>query len=147
MKSEPAEFSIEDLVREGEVAWDGVRNYQVRNMMRDTMRVGDKALFYHSNTKPLGVVGEMEITQEAYPDPSQFDVSNPYYEPRSSEADPRWLAVNVRALHVFPRTVTLAEIKEEKCFRDHPIVQRGSRLSITQISTDQYKKIITLATH
>jgi predicted RNA-binding protein with PUA-like domain len=135
MKSEPGEYAITDLQRDTVAMWDGVRNYQVRNMMRDEMRVGDQALFYHSNAGPeTGVVGTMEIAREAYPDPTQFDPKDSHYDPKSDPEDPRWLCVDVRFTAAFPRVVTLPEIKALSQFSDLPLVRKGNRLSVMPIT-------------
>ena len=107
MKSEPGEYSIDDLERDGQEPWDGIRNYQVRNMIRDDMKVGDRAIFYHSSCKEPGAVGVMEIVSEAYPDPTQFDANDHHFDARSDPADPRWLLRDVKFVRKFERTVTL----------------------------------------
>ena len=145
MKSEPEEFSIDDLEREGSAAWDGVRNYQVRNMFRDQFAVGDRALFYHSNTKPVGVVGEMEITSDAYTDPAQFELKNQHFDPRSNPENPRWLMVDVSFIKKFTRVVLLSEIRDDRHFTESPLVQKGNRLSVIPLTKDQYKTVLTLA--
>ena len=142
MKSEPSEFSIEDLKREGTEPWDGIRNYQVRNMFRDDFSVGDKALFYHSNAAEIGVVGEMEVVSEAYTDPTQFDPEDSHYDPKSSPEKPRWLLVDVQFVSKLPRTVTLAELKSDSQFADLPIVQKGNRLSVVEITARQYQAVV-----
>lgn len=147
MKSEPDCYSIHDLERDGTDMWDGVRNYQVRNMMRDQMRVGDKALFYHSNAgAETGVVGEMTITKTAYPDPTQFDPKSEHPDPKSDPENPRWLCVNVSHERTWPRTVTLAEIKNDPAFATLPLVQRGNRLSVMPISKQHYERLVRLGT-
>lgn len=145
MKSEPSEFSINDLKKVGTEPWDGVRNYQVRNMFRDEFRVGDSALFYHSNCAEIGVVGEMEVVSEAYPDPTQFDPNNQHYDPRSNPANPRWLLVDVSFKSMFPRVVTLAELRADPCFSGMPLVQKGNRLSVMPITKQHYQSICEYA--
>ena len=145
MKSEPSEYSIDDLAREQTAMWDGVRNYQVRNLMRDAMRVGDRALFYHSNAgSDTGVVGEMTIARAAYPDPTQFDSEDAHYDPKSNPSDPRWLCVDVYYVQTFPQLVSLAEIKADPCFSDLPLVARGNRLSVMPIARSAYERIVRL---
>ncbi len=145
MKSEPSEFSIDDLEFVQVEPWDGVRNYQVRNMFRDNFFFFFKALFYHSNTKHIGVVGEMEVVKEAYPDQTQFDARSSHYDPKSDKNDPRWLLVDVQFVSKFPRVVTLDELKADKKFATLPIVRKGNRLSVVEITKKQYEAIVMLA--
>ena len=114
MKSEPDAYSIDDLERDGREPWDGIRNYQARNMMRDDMKIGDEVFFYHSNCKEPGIVGIMKVASEPYPDPTQFDKKSKYYDPKSKKDDPRWCLVDVAYKRKLKRTITLAEIKETK---------------------------------
>lgn len=146
MKSEPDEYSIDDLKRDKVEMWDGIRNYQVRNMMRDEMKKGDIALFYHSNAgDQIGVVGVMEIAKEAYPDPMQFEPTDAHYDPKSKKEDPRWLCVDVRYRKKLPRVVTLHELKAQNAFSDLPLVQKGNRLSVMPIKKVHFDQIIQLA--
>jgi len=145
MKSEPSDYSIDDLKRDKIEPWDGVRNYQVRNMMRDDMQVGDIALFYHSNTQEIGVVGVMKIVSKAYPDPTQFDPKSLHPDPKSDPDNPRWLCVDVRFMRKFPRIVSLSEIKECKSLADMRLVQKGNRLSVMPINKKHFDKIISLS--
>lgn len=146
MKSEPGEFSLADLQRKQRAFWDGIRNYQVRNMLRDDMMVGDRALFYHSNAgAETGVVGVMEVVEEATPDPAQFDPASKYYDAASTRELPRWLGVWVEFREVLPRVVGLAELKNCKSFFGSPLVQKGNRLSVMQLSKAQFEKVILLA--
>lgn len=145
MKSEPEVFGIAHLERLGESPWDGVRNYQVRNMMRDQIRVGDRALFYHSSTKEVGVAGEMEIVGAAFPDPLQFDAKSQYFDPKSTREQPRWLAVTVRHVRTYPRIVSLGELRNDPALTQLRLLERGNRLSITPISRHEYKRIAALA--
>ncbi len=141
-KSEPSCYSIDDLQRDGIEMWDGVRNYQVRNMMRDLMRVGDRVLFYHSNAGVgTGVVGQMEIVREAYPDPTQFDPNSEHPDPKSDPENPRWLCVDVRLVEKFPRTLTLQQIKSDPAFASIQLVKKGNRLSILPITKAQYQRM------
>lgn len=144
MKSEPGEFSIDDLAKNGREFWDGVRNYQVRNMFRDEFSVGDKALFYHSNCSKIGVVGEMKVIQEATTDKTQFDSKNKHFDPKSTKSAPRWLGVTVEFVSKFKHTVSLDKIKEIKLFSDSPLVKKGNRLSVMKLSKKQYDKIVQL---
>jgi predicted RNA-binding protein with PUA-like domain len=144
MKSEPDCYSIDDLKRDKVEPWDGTRNYQVRNMMRDDMKVGDKVLFYHSNTKEIGVVGTMELTSGAYPDPTQFDPRSDHPDPKSDPENPRWLCVDVRFLSKFKRTVTLAKIKNDPLFEGMPLVKKGNRLSVMPVDKKHFQKIVKM---
>lgn len=147
LKSEPDAFSFEDLMAADDrtTVWDGVRNYQARNFIRDEMKPGDKILYYHSSTAEPGVVGLAEIASKPYPDPTQFDPKSRYFDPRSTEEQPRWFAVDVRALEPLPRTVTLAEMKEDTSLGGLKVVQRGSRLSVMPVSAAEYRRIVGLA--
>ena len=145
MKSEPSCYSITDLKHDKRTLWDGIRNYQVRNMIRDDIKKGDMVLFYHSNCKSIGVVGEMKVIKEAYPDPTQFDPKSEHPDKNSDPANPRWLCVDVAFIREFPRTITLNEMKLEKTLEGMPVLQKGNRLSITPVSSKHYKKIVALA--
>ena len=139
MKSEPNEFSLEDLQRQGSAVWDGVRNYQVRNMFRDVMQAGDAALMYYSNTDVIGVVGEMVILEPAVIDDTQFKVGHKYYDVKSVRDNPRWFGPRVSYVSAFPRTVTLAEMRADERFAEVAFVQKGNRLSVTEITKEQYQ--------
>jgi predicted RNA-binding protein with PUA-like domain len=141
MKSEPSEFSITDLEQKGESLWDGIRNYQVRNLIRDVMKVGDKALFYHSSCAEVGVAGEMEVAGKAVPDPAQFDPKSHYYDPKSTKENPRWLAPKVRHVATWGRVVTLAELRAEPKLQSLTILKAGNRLSITEMAKAEYEVI------
>lgn len=142
-KSEPGSYSIDDLEKEKNKTtfWDGVRNYQARNFIRDEMKAGDKVLFYHSNADPNAVVGECEIVKEAYPDFTAFDPDSKYYDPKSNKDDPAWMMVDIKFIKKFKRPVTLAEIKENEKLQNMRLVQRGNRLSVFPIDADEYKEI------
>jgi len=145
MKSEPSCYSIDDLKRDRKTMWDGTRNYQVRNMMRDDMHKGDNVLFYHSNAKEIGVVGEMEVVTDAYPDPTQFDPKSDHPDLMSDKNNPRWLCVDVKFKSKFPRTVTLSEMKLENVLVSMAVLQKGNRLSVTPVTKMHYQKIVSLA--
>lgn len=144
MKSEPEEYSIEDLRREGTGVWSGVRNYQARNHMR-SMRVRDRVLFYHSNARPPGVVGVAEVAREAYPDPTQFDPKSDYYDPRSLPEAPRWSAVDVRFVEQLPRMVSLDELKQDPALATMLVVRRAMRLSVQPVEAAHFRHIVSLA--
>ena len=146
MKSEPDTFSIDDLARVGVEAWNGVRNYQARNFMRDGMTVGDGVLFYHSNTDVPGVVGTATIASPAYPDPSQFDARSDYFDPKSTREEPRWLLVDVAFDRKFTRTVSLDELKQhaDRLGEEFALIKRGNRLSILPVTATQWKFILSL---
>lgn len=143
MKSEPDVFSFEDLKqRPGQrEPWDGVRNYQARNFMRDAMKPGDRVLFYHSNTKPPGVAGIAEIASEPYPDPTAFDPSSKYHDPKSDPEKPRWILVDVKFCADIARHVSLDEMKAMPELEEMRALQRGNRLSITPVSKAEFAAI------
>lgn len=144
MKSEPGDYSIDDLNRDKVEPWDGVRNYEARNMMRDQMKVGDRAFFYHSNVKPPVIAGEMEICSEPYPDPTQFDPDSKYFDEKSSENNPRWQLVDVKFVRKFDQSVSREELKKDKELLEMQLFKRN-RLSITKVTAAEYKKILALA--
>jgi len=146
MKSEPGEFSIDDLKQRPKKTepWDGVRNYQARNMMRDDMQKGDLAFFYHSNCDEPGIAGIMEIVSEAYPDPTAFDPQDKHFDAKSDADNPRWFLVDVRFRRKFKRTITLAELREHKALENMKLLQRGNRLSVMPVSRDEWEHIIGL---
>ncbi len=142
MKSEPDECSIDDALAapRSMTPWTGVRNYQARNFMRDTMRVGDGVLFYHSSCPEPGIAGLAEVASAAYPDATQFDAASPYYDPKSTRDNPRWVHVDVRALKK-TRLVPLAELRAHKTLAEMWILRPGNRLSITPVTPPQWRYI------
>ncbi|WP_386067919.1 EVE domain-containing protein [Tahibacter sp. UC22_41] len=144
MKSEPEEFSIDALAKKKLEPWNGVRNYQARNYMRDGMKAGDGVLFYHSNCAEPGVVGIAEIRSEAHPDPSQFDPKSDYYDPASKREEPRWLLVDVGYKRKLKRTITLAELKDKPQLQDLALVKKGNRLSVMPVSKSEWDYILSL---
>jgi len=148
MKSEPHVFGIEQLAacRDQTEPWDGVRNYQARNMMRDQMKVGDQVFFYHSNCAEPGIVGLMEVVREGYPDHTAFDPEQKYYDPKSDPENPRWFMVDVRYLRHLARQIPLSELKQyaDGPLRDMPLVRRGNRLSIMPVTPAQWAFILSL---
>ncbi|MDX1443431.1 MAG: EVE domain-containing protein [Gammaproteobacteria bacterium] len=147
MKSEPDEFSIDDLKTFGKKGahWDGVRNYQARNFMRDEMKVGDLAFFYHSNTKVPGIVGVMEIVREGYVDHTAFDPDDKHFDPKSDPEKPRWFMVDVAFRERFNDTVSLAELRENKALEDMLILRKGNRLSITPVTKKEWNEVMKMA--
>lgn len=143
MKSEPDAFSFEDLkARPNQTEpWDGVRNYQARNFMRDAMQVGDQILFYHSNTNPPGVVGVAKVASKPYPDPTAFDKQSNYYDPKSDPEAPRWILVDVAFKADLKRKVSLEEMKGMLELSEMRVLQRGNRLSITPVSKEEFQAI------
>lgn len=144
MKSEPDVFSIDDLKKKKKSGWDGVRNYQARNYMRDDMQLGDLILFYHSSCEVPGVSGLAKVCKTSHPDPSQFDSKSDYFDPKATIDRPRWFMVEVEFVERFDRVVTLAELKNEKELSNMPLVQKGSRLSINPVTHKEYETIISL---
>jgi predicted RNA-binding protein with PUA-like domain len=146
MKSEPSEFGIDDLeARPNQTEpWDGVRNYQARNMMRDEMHVGDLAFFYHSNCDEPGIVGIVEIAREGYPDPTAFDPEDRHYDPKSERSNPRWYLVDVRFVRKLERNILLAELKAAPELSEMALVRRGNRLSIMPVTEDQWDHVLAL---
>ncbi len=145
MKSEPTAFSFEDLVKAKNSTnhWDGVRNYQARNYMRE-MRVGDRVLFYHSNCDPPGVVGLAEVVREAYPDHTQFDPGNIHYDPKATRGKPIWDMVNLRAIKPLRKPVSLDVLRKTKGLEKMVLLRRGSRLSVQPVSAKEWEIIVKL---
>jgi predicted RNA-binding protein with PUA-like domain len=145
IKSEPDVFGIDDMKKAKREPWNGIRNYQARNFMRDEMEVGDLALFYHSNAKPPGVVGIAEVASESYPDNLQFDEKSNYHDAKSNPDDPRWVMVDFNFVEKFPEMVSLNELKAEKSLEGMLVTQRGSRLSITPVTKRHFDKVCKMA--
>jgi predicted RNA-binding protein with PUA-like domain len=145
IKSEPDDFGIDDLQRKGVEPWTGVRNYQARNYMRDSMKKGDLALFYHSNISPAGVVGLAEIGSDPYADPTQFDSHSEYFDPKSSPDAPRWQLVDMHFREKFPRMVTLDEMRTDSALEGLLVTKRGMRLSVQPVTKEHFEHIVALA--
>jgi predicted RNA-binding protein with PUA-like domain len=145
MKSEPETYSIEDLKRDGKTCWDGVRNYQARNLMRDEMQVGDGVLFYHSREKPMGVYGIAEIVREAYPDDSAFDPQDKHYDPKSDPANPTWMMVDVGYVGTLETPVTLDMLKQTPGLEKMMVIQRGSRLSVQPVTKKEWDIVLGMS--
>ena len=146
MKSEPETFSFSDLMSSPDrtTPWDGVRNYQARNFMRDGMQVGDGILFYHSNSKPPGIAGIAEVASEAYDDPTQFDPKDSHFDPKSKREAPRWQLVDIRGVEALPSYVPLDELKAEPALAEMALVQRGNRLSVMPVTAKEWKRVLAL---
>ena len=146
MKSEPDAFSIDDLKNKPDETehWDGVRNYQARNMMRDEMKVGDQVFFYHSNCKEPGIVGIAKVVKTAYPDFTAWDPESKYYDPKSSPDNPRWFMVDIKFVRKLARTITLNELKNHPDLGDMPLVRRGNRLSIMPVTAQQWNTVLAM---
>ena len=146
MKSEPSVYSIDDLKAQKRKTdhWDGVRNYQARNMMRDQMKVGDQAFFYHSNCKVPGIVGLMEIVRAGYPDHTAFDAASKYFDAKSDPDNPRWFMVDVKYMRHTKRLISLSELKAHAQLENMPLVRRGNRLSVMPVSKAEWKFILSL---
>ena len=146
LKSEPESFSIDDLKNRPQQTehWDGVRNYQARNFMR-TMQVGDRGFFYHSNAKPPGIVGVVEVVKTAYPDFTAWDIHSHHYDADSTPEHPRWFMVDVRFVKKFDRLISLDEIKQQAILREMAIARKGSRLSITPVTPEEWDAVLNMA--
>jgi predicted RNA-binding protein with PUA-like domain len=147
MKSEPDAFSIDDLAKRKQQTehWDGVRNYQVRNMIRDVMQKGDHAFFYHSSCPQPGIAGIIQIVSAPYPDSSAFEPTNKHFDPKSTPATPRWYMVDVKLVRKFDRIIGLQALKQHKTLSDMPVIMRGNRRSITPVTAAEWKFILKLA--
>ncbi len=145
VKTEPETYSIDDLKRERRTRWDGVRNYQARNTMRDLMQVGDEVLIYHSNAEPPGVVGLARVSGPAAPDRTALDPTSPYHDPKATEREPIWLAIELAFVERFPRLVPLEEIRATPALRDMPLLARGQRLSVQPVSPEAFATILRMA--
>jgi len=146
MKTEPTTYGIDHLAKQPKQTdhWDGVRNYQVRNMMRDDMQVGDQAFFYHSNCQPPGIVGVVKIVRAAYPDHTAFDPDSKYFDPKSDPDNPRWFMVDVRLVKQFNRLIALDELRNNPLLADMLLLRKGNRLSITPLTHSQWQTIMAM---
>jgi len=146
IKSEPSVFGIADLeaVPGQSTHWDGVRNYQARNWLRDAMRRGDRAFFYHSNAPETGIAGIVEVVREGYPDPSAFDPADPHYDAKSRVDNPTWYCVDVRLVERFSHILSLAALKANAQLADLALVRRGNRLSVMPVTPAEWQAILAL---
>ena len=145
VKSEPSTYAIDDLAREGKTAWEGIRNYQARNFMRDNMRVGDAVLFYHSNADPPAVVGVAKVASTAYTDPSAFDRKSPYFDAKSKPEAPRWLLVDLAFIEKLATPIPLAQLREDPKLDGMLVTLPGQRLSVQPVTRAHFDHIIALA--
>lgn len=145
MKTEPSTYSIDDLARDRVTRWEGVRSFQARNFMRDQMKVGDLALFYHSSAEPPGVAGVARVASAAYPDPSQFDKKSPYYDGTSKRDDPRWSLVDVELVEKFDQLLALERLRKDKALEGMLVLAKGQRLSVMPVSEKHFRRVLALA--
>ncbi len=144
MKSEPDEYSYDDLVADGRTHWDGVRNYQARNMLRDDFAVGDRVLYYHSRSKPPHVVGVAEVVRAGYPDPTQFDPEEKYFDPKATPDEPRWYVVDITPVGKLARAVPLAELKQSPALEGMLVIKRGMRLSVQPVDEAHFEAVVEM---
>lgn len=146
-KSEPNVYPIDAMLKEkGQTTfWDGVRNYQARNIMRDDMKKGDLAFFYHSRVKPMAIAGVVEIVKEGYPDHTQFDAEDSHYDPKATKDNPRWYMVDIKLKEIFDRPLTLVELKDEAKLDGLALTAKGSRLSVQPVSKKHFDHICKMA--
>lgn len=144
IKSEPDVFGIDHFEQVGREPWSGVRNYQARNYMRDDMKPGDLALFYHSNAQPPGVAGVARVAGSPYPDPTQFDPSSDYYDPKATAENPRWMLVDFEFVTKFPELIPLHQLKDDSALAGMLVLQKGTRLSITPVTPEHFKRVCRL---
>jgi len=146
LKTEPGVFSFDDLLQSPKqtTGWNGIRNYQARNFLRDQMEEGDRVLIYHSSADPPAVAGLAEVVRAGYPDPTQFDPKDDHYDPESTPAAPRWYQVDVKSVRKLSRAVSLEEIRRTKALAKMPLVQRGQRLSVQPVGPEEYELIVRM---
>ncbi|MFA7229209.1 MAG: EVE domain-containing protein [Melioribacteraceae bacterium] len=147
LKSEPEVFSIDDLANEKNQTtyWNGVRNYQARNFLRDDFKRGDKVIFYHSNAEPPAAVGICEIVKEGYPDFTAFDPDSDHFDPKSKKDSPTWFMVDIKFIGKFSRAVSIGEIKANKKLQKMPLIQRGNRLSVIPLTKDEFDELLRMS--
>ncbi len=146
LKSEPSCFSIDDLARRPKQTtfWDGVRNYQARNLLRDTIKIGDKAFFYHSNATPPGIIGIVDIVSNGTPDKSALNPEDEHYDPTATPDNPRWYGVDVRLEKKFSRLISLDELKLHPGLAEMQVTRRGNRLSVTPVTRNEWQRILAI---
>lgn len=147
VKSEPDVFSFADLqaAPKKTTHWDGVRNYEARNTLRDAMKQGDRCFYYHSNAEPSGIAGICEVVREGYPDHTAFDKKDPHYDPKSKPDAPTWYMVDVKAVKAFPRLISLGELREVTALKGMVLLQKGSRLSVQPVTKKEWETICAMA--
>ena len=148
IKSEPELFSIDDLAKSKDKTtyWDGVRNYQARNFLRDEMQIGDRIVFYHSNSEPSGAIGICEVVKAGYPDFTAFDPKDIHYDPNSKKDNPTWIMVDVKFIQKFERLVPISEIKGNNKLNKMQLVQRGNRLSVMPLTKSEFDELVKMGT-
>jgi predicted RNA-binding protein with PUA-like domain len=144
-KSEPDVYGIDHLERDGSTYWEGVRNYQARNYLRDDCQVGDGVLYYHSNAKPPGIVGVARISKAAYPDPFQFDEDSKYHDPKATSEEPRWVVVDVEFVARFDETLSLDQLKADAKLDGMLVTRKGQRLSIQPVEAKHWRRVCKMA--
>lgn len=144
MKSEPSVYAFADLQRDGRTTWDGVRNFQARNLLRDEVQAGDQVLFYHSSAEPPGVAGVAEVARAGFPDASQFDAGGDHYDPASKPSDPRWFAVELKPVRALPRLVSLDELKANPKLEGMDLLRRGNRLSVQRVAAAEFREVLRM---
>jgi len=145
MKSEPSEYSIDNLIQDRSTFWDGVRNYQARNLLRDEILVGDRVLFYHSNANPMAIVGTATVIRNGYPDHTQFDSNDKHYDEKSDPENPRWFMVDIEFVQKFEEPVTRDMLRENAITAEMMLLARGSRLSVQPVNEEEWKAVHTIA--
>jgi len=145
MKSEPSVYSIQDLERDDKTMWEGVRNYQARNIMRDDMAPGDLVLFYHSSADPTGVAGVARVCSDAYPDPTQFDPKSKYHDPKATKAKPTWQLRDVQFVEAFRSVLPLSVLKESPELDGMMVIKRGMRLSVQPVDKQHFQRVVRMA--
>jgi len=144
MKSEPDDYSFDDLIADGSTYWDGVRNYQARNTLRDDIQPDDRVLYYHSRTKPPHVVGVARVTRGGYPDPTQFDPEAKYFDPKSNPESPRWFVVDLVPEGKLAQIVSLADLKANPALEGMPVIRRGQRLSVQPVDEAHFAEVVRM---
>jgi predicted RNA-binding protein with PUA-like domain len=147
VKSEPDSFSIQDLAKAKNqtTCWDGVRNYQARNFLRDEMKLGDRVLFYHSSTDPPAIVGTAQIVRESYPDPTAWDKNDHHYDPGSTPDKPRWFMVDLQLDQIFKQPLTLESLRDVAALKEMELLRKGSRLSVQPVRKAEFDAVLKLA--
>lgn len=147
LKTEPESFSIQDLAKAPQqtTCWDGVRNYQARNYMRDEMKVGDRVLFYHSSADPPAVVGTAKIVKEGYPDPTAWDPKNHHFDPAASPENPRWSMVDIKLEKIFKQPLALESLRKVPALKKMELLRKGSRLSVQPVTKEEFEAVVELA--